>query len=386
MTPGEAGPSMTPGDGSSSGPSGGELGRGAPGHGGSTSPSYPVPCVEQQPAPVGAEQQVAPGGAEQQAAQPRAVRRSRQPRAVRGWHPRAMHDRAAAVPQEATADPREAIAGGEPGPAVVLGLALFSAAATWRFSPLLFLAAYARTAADRQPSVPVRPVVKGEAAPAPLLWVVVEAEAAPVALLLAKAAGTPPLLAAKAAGDPPLLTAAVEPAGMLPLLVAAMEAEPAGTLPLLAEVGATHSPPRAVEVEPAGILPLLADTWAVDVRPSPSWAVDAPTPSSWAVDAPTPPSWAVDVQPTPTQAQDVQAPPSGEVLGVGTASVPLVGGGSSLGNAPTSHKCSSNTTLPCCGGGLPSQPPPVAVALVPPPLPEVECGSSRATRGRPRQL
>ncbi|MGH0149374.1 UNVERIFIED_CONTAM: hypothetical protein FKN15_016564 [Acipenser sinensis] len=38
-----------------------------------------------------------------------------------------------------------------------------------------------------------------------------------------------------------------EPAGMLPLLVAAMEAEPAGTHPLLAEVG------------PAGTLTLLAE-------------------------------------------------------------------------------------------------------------------------------
>ncbi|MGH0151177.1 UNVERIFIED_CONTAM: hypothetical protein FKN15_035018 [Acipenser sinensis] len=54
-------------------------------------------------------------------------------------------------------------------------------------------------------------------------------------LLAAKAAGAPPLLAAKAAGAPPLLAAKAEPAGMLPLLVAATEAEPAGTLPLLVE-------------------------------------------------------------------------------------------------------------------------------------------------------
>ncbi|MGH0119110.1 UNVERIFIED_CONTAM: hypothetical protein FKN15_031443 [Acipenser sinensis] len=215
-----------------------------------------------------------------------------------------MHDRAAAVPQEATvaADPRETIAGGEPGPAVVLGFALFSAAVTRQFSPLLFLAAYARAAVDCQHLVPVRPVLKGEAAPAPLPRVVVmaETEAAPAALLLVKAAGPPPLLAAKAAGAPlllavkaagpspllaaagkpagmlpllvaameaepagmlPLLVAAmeVEPAGMLPLLVAAMEEEPAGTLPLVVEVGATRSPLTAMEVEPAGTLPLLVE-------------------------------------------------------------------------------------------------------------------------------
>ncbi|MGH0124600.1 UNVERIFIED_CONTAM: hypothetical protein FKN15_056806 [Acipenser sinensis] len=122
-----------------------------------------------------------------------------------------MHDRTTAVPQEA-------IAGGEPGPVVVLGLALFSAAVTWQFSPLLFLAAYARAAADRQHLVPVRPVLKGETAPAPLHQVVVEAEAAPAALLLAKAARAPPLLAAKAAGAPPLLVA--KAAGAPPLLAA----------------------------------------------------------------------------------------------------------------------------------------------------------------------
>ncbi|MGH0158367.1 UNVERIFIED_CONTAM: hypothetical protein FKN15_035789 [Acipenser sinensis] len=85
---------------------------------------------------------------------------------------------------------------------------------------------------------------------------------------------------------------------------------PAGTLPLLVEVEATHSPPRDVEVEPIGILPLLADTWAVDVQPSPSWIVDAPTLPSWAVDPLTPPSWAVDAPTPPTQAQDVRAPPT----------------------------------------------------------------------------
>ncbi|KAK6467803.1 butyrophilin subfamily 1 member A1-like [Huso huso] len=52
----------------------------------------------------------------------------------------------------------------EPGPATVLGLALFSAAVTRPFSPLLCSAAYAKAAADRQPSVPVYPVVKGKAA------------------------------------------------------------------------------------------------------------------------------------------------------------------------------------------------------------------------------
>ncbi|MGH0127811.1 UNVERIFIED_CONTAM: hypothetical protein FKN15_052445 [Acipenser sinensis] len=104
-----------------------------------------------------------------------------------------MHDRAAEVPQEATAgaNPQEAIAGGEPGPAVVLGLALFSAAVTRRFSPLPCLAAYARAAADRQHLVPVRLVLKGEAAPSPLpqVVVVVEAETAPAALLLASPSG-----------------------------------------------------------------------------------------------------------------------------------------------------------------------------------------------------
>ncbi|MGH0133837.1 UNVERIFIED_CONTAM: hypothetical protein FKN15_053831 [Acipenser sinensis] len=96
-----------------------------------------------------------------------------------------MHDRAAVVPQEATAaeDPREANAGGEPEPVAVLVLALFSVTVTQRFSPLLFLAACVRAAADRHPSVPVCPVVKGEAAPAPLPQVVVvEAEAAPAPL------------------------------------------------------------------------------------------------------------------------------------------------------------------------------------------------------------
>ncbi|MGH0134648.1 UNVERIFIED_CONTAM: hypothetical protein FKN15_029246 [Acipenser sinensis] len=147
--------------------------------------------------------------------QPQAMRRSRQPQAM--WssrQPQAM---------QSSRQPREVIAGGEPGPAVVLGLGLFSAAATRRFSPLHCSAAYARAAVDHQPSVLFPPVMKGEAAPAPLPWVVVveaeaapapfpqvvvvEAEATPAALLLAKASGAPPLLAAKAAGAPPLLAA-----------------------------------------------------------------------------------------------------------------------------------------------------------------------------------
>ncbi|MGH0152170.1 UNVERIFIED_CONTAM: hypothetical protein FKN15_033101 [Acipenser sinensis] len=185
-------------------------------------------------------------------------------------------------------------AAAEPGPAVVLGLALFSAVETWRFSSLLCSAAYARVAVDRQPPVPVCPVVKGEAAPAPLPRLVVEAEAAPAALLLANAAGAPPLLAekatgappllaanatgappllvvkaaeappllsAKAAGAPPFLAAVGEPGGMLPLLVAAMETEPAGTL-LLVEVGAASHPLTAVEVAPAATLHLLAEDWS----------------------------------------------------------------------------------------------------------------------------
>ncbi|MGH0148566.1 UNVERIFIED_CONTAM: hypothetical protein FKN15_033612 [Acipenser sinensis] len=121
-----------------------------------TSPSYPITGGS----PGNAEQQAAPGDAEQQA-------------------------------------------GGEPGPAVVLGLALFSAAATRQFSPSLCLAAYARAAADHQHLVPVRPVLKGEAAPAlPPRVVVVEAkaEATLAALLLAKEAGAPPLLAAMRQG------------------------------------------------------------------------------------------------------------------------------------------------------------------------------------------
>ncbi|MGH0125160.1 UNVERIFIED_CONTAM: hypothetical protein FKN15_032113 [Acipenser sinensis] len=156
------------------------------------------------------------------------------PRAMANWHPRAMHDRAAAVPQEAmaAADPWEVIAGGEPGPAVMLGLALFSVVATRQFSPLLGSATYARAAADRQPPVPVRPVLKGEAAPAPLPQVVVvEVETAPAALLLAKAAGAPPLLAVKAAGAPPLLAAKAAEAP--PLLAA----KSAGAPPLLAAAG-----------------------------------------------------------------------------------------------------------------------------------------------------
>ncbi|MGH0157190.1 UNVERIFIED_CONTAM: hypothetical protein FKN15_037306 [Acipenser sinensis] len=48
--------------------------------------------------------------------------------------------------------------------------------------------------------------------------------ARPPPLQAAKAARLPPLLAAKEAGAPPLLAAAVKPAGMLPLLVVAMEA------------------------------------------------------------------------------------------------------------------------------------------------------------------
>ncbi|MGH0135930.1 UNVERIFIED_CONTAM: hypothetical protein FKN15_059146 [Acipenser sinensis] len=127
-------------------------------------------------------------------------------------------------------------AGGEPGPAVVLGLALFSAIATRRFSPLLGSATYAKAAADRQPPVPVCPVLKGEAAPAPLPRVVVEAEAAPAALLLAKAAGAPPLLAAKAAGAPPLLAA--KAAGAPPLLAVKV----AGAGPLLAAKAAVRLP------------------------------------------------------------------------------------------------------------------------------------------------
>ncbi|MGH0146703.1 UNVERIFIED_CONTAM: hypothetical protein FKN15_037156 [Acipenser sinensis] len=86
-TPGKAEPAVTPGDGSSGGPSGGDgssggpsggdLGRGAPGQGGgsgsSTSPSYPVTggstCEAEQQAALGdAEQQAALGDAEQQAA------------------------------------------------------------------------------------------------------------------------------------------------------------------------------------------------------------------------------------------------------------------------------------------------------------------------------
>ncbi|MGH0182679.1 UNVERIFIED_CONTAM: hypothetical protein FKN15_019597 [Acipenser sinensis] len=194
-----------------------------------------------------------------------------------------MYDRAAAVP-------RKAMAAAEPGPAVVLGLALFSAATTRQFSPLLCSAAYARAAADRQHLVPVHPVLKGEAAPAPLPWVVVEAEAAPAALLLAKAAGAPPLLAAKAvgappllaakaagapsllaakaAGAPPLLAAAGETAGMLPVLVAVVEAEPAGTPPLLVEVEPAGILPLLLEVEPAGILPLLVKVGVTSSPPT----------------------------------------------------------------------------------------------------------------------
>ncbi|MGH0130334.1 UNVERIFIED_CONTAM: hypothetical protein FKN15_048673 [Acipenser sinensis] len=80
----------------------------------------------------------------------------------------------------------------------------------------------------------------------------------------------PPLLALGAA-------AAGEPAGMLPLLVAAMEEETAGNLPLLVEVAPTP-PSRAVDVR------------ALDVR--------------------APPTRAVDVQAPPTRAVDVRAPHS----------------------------------------------------------------------------
>ncbi|MGH0134898.1 UNVERIFIED_CONTAM: hypothetical protein FKN15_004464 [Acipenser sinensis] len=161
-----------------------------------------------------------------------------------------------------------AITGGEPGPAVVLGLALFSAAATRRFSPLHCSAAYTRAAADCQHLVPVCPVLKGEAAPAPLPRMVVEAKAAPAPphlaakaagappFLAAKAAGAPPLLAVKAAGAPPLLAAKGKPAGMLHLLV---ETGPASTLPLLVAVGTAGLPSLlwVVEAGLAGTLPLL---------------------------------------------------------------------------------------------------------------------------------
>ncbi|MGH0138996.1 UNVERIFIED_CONTAM: hypothetical protein FKN15_068316 [Acipenser sinensis] len=69
---------------------------------------------------------------------------------------------------QAKQGPREATGGGEPVPAEVLGLALFRAAATQPFFPLLCSAAYARVAADHQNLFLVPPVVKAEAAPAPL--------------------------------------------------------------------------------------------------------------------------------------------------------------------------------------------------------------------------
>ncbi|MGH0168930.1 UNVERIFIED_CONTAM: hypothetical protein FKN15_063721 [Acipenser sinensis] len=200
---------------------------------------------------------------------------------------------------------------------------------------------YDRAATDPLDLAPVRPVLKREAAPAPLSRVVVGpagtlpllmevgATNSPPTEVEVASAGILPLLVEVGVTKSPPMTVEVAPAGILPVLAEVgathsppmeVEAEPAGILPLLVEVGATHSPPTAVEVEPAGPLLLLADTWVVDIRPFPSWAVDTPTPPSWAVDAPTPPSWAVDaltppswgvdIRAPPTQAQDVWAPPT----------------------------------------------------------------------------
>ncbi|MGH0152092.1 UNVERIFIED_CONTAM: hypothetical protein FKN15_052885 [Acipenser sinensis] len=140
--------------------------------------------VEQQAAPGDAEQQAAPGGAGDDKLVSPGNGELASPGdgelaspgdgelASPGDGLREVTAAAAADPGEsmAAADPWEATAGRETGPVAVLVLALFSAAATWRFSPLLCSAAYARAAADCQHPVPVHPVLKGEAAPSLGRW------------------------------------------------------------------------------------------------------------------------------------------------------------------------------------------------------------------------
>ncbi|MGH0173334.1 UNVERIFIED_CONTAM: hypothetical protein FKN15_065103 [Acipenser sinensis] len=199
------------------------------------------------------------------------------------------------------------------------------------------------------------PLLAAKAAGLPPLLAAKAAGAPP--LLAAKAAGAPPLLAAKAAGAPPLLAAAVKPAGMIPVLVAAMAAEPAGMLPLLVVVGPAGTLPLLAKVGPAGTPPLLVTVVGTETALA---ALLRP--------------WEVVVEPAGTLPLLAKVGPAGTppllvtVVGTETALAALL--------RPWEVVVEPAGTLPLLA----------KVGPAGTPLPEVGSGCSRATRARPRRL